>query len=247
MKGITKILIPGALVLLGFAATGCSHDLSDCCTTPLAVNYGPAGAPPSLVACQSYAVLAGCGVASTGSATTIDGDVGCSPTGSVSGLPNGQPTHGGRHENDTHAANAQSGCLGAYNDIVGRPSNGTLTGVDLGGRRFSAGVYTFTSNCTLNGTLTLDAQNNPDAVFVFQVATTLTCATNSVVVLVHGAQAKNVYWQCGSSATLGNNCQMSGTVIAQTNVVCNQGVRLHGRALARNGSVTLNSCAVTRP
>jgi len=227
---------------------GCDHDMEDCTTGPTAVvNYGPAGAPPQLLACDTYAVLAGSGVSCTGTTTAIYGDVGCSPSGGVNGLPSGQPTHGNSHVNDAPASSAQSGCLGAYNDVVARPCNATLSGVDLGGRTFTAGVYCFSTNSTLTGVLTLDGHGNQDAVFVFQVGSSLTCANNSAVVCVNGAQPKNVYWQCGNSATLGTNCAFRGTLIALTNIHCNQGSSIHGRALARNGTVTLDDCSVTLP
>jgi type VI secretion system secreted protein VgrG len=245
---MNRMLISIALGALVLVLGGCDHSLDDCCTNPATlVNFGPAGAPPQLVACESYVVLAGSGVNCTGTTTVVTGDIGCSPNGNVNGLPSGQPTQGNKHERDTNAAQAQSGCTGAYNDLVVRPSNGTLTGVDLGGRTFSAGVYTFTTTCAINGILTLDAHNNPDAVFVFQVGSSLTCASNSAVVLVNGAKAKNVYWQCGNSATIGNNCSFKGTVIAQQNIACQQGSQVHGRVLARNGTVSLDDCSVTKP
>jgi type VI secretion system secreted protein VgrG len=244
MNRISMSVALGALVLV---LGGCDHSLDDCTTSPLAVNYGPAGAPPQLIACDTYAVLAGSGVNCTGTTTVVTGDIGCSPNGNVTGLPPGQPTQGSKHERDVNAQQAQNGCTGAYNDLVVRPSNGTLTGVDLGGRTFSAGCYTFATTCTINGILTLDAQNNPNAVFVFQVGNSLTCANNAIVVLVNGAQAKHVFWQCGNSVTIGNNCSFRGSVIAQQNIACNQGSQVHGRLLARNGTVSLNDCSVTRP
>lgn len=244
MNRIKMSVALGALVLV---LGGCDHSLDDCCTNPAAVNYGPAGAPPQLIACDSYAVLAGSGVNCTGTTTVVTGDIGCSPNGNVNGLPPGQPTQGSKHERDVNAQQAQNGCSGAYDDLVVRPSNGTLTGVDLGGRTFSAGCYTFTTTCTINGTLTLDGQNNPNSVFVFQVGNSLTCASNAIVVLVNGAQAKHVFWQCANSATIGNNCSFRGNVIAQQNIACNQGSQVHGRLLARNGTVSLNDCSVTRP
>jgi len=234
------------LVLLAF--TGCDHDMEDCATAPTAaVNFGPAGAPPQLLACDTYAVLAGSGVNCTGANVVVYGDVGCSPTGNISGMPNGQPTHGNKHVNDAHASSAQSGCKGAYDDAVARPSNGTLTGIDLGGRRFTAGVYLFSTNCTVTGVLTLDGNGNKDAVFIFQVGSSLACANNASIVCVNGAQPRNVYWQVGNSATLGTDCAFSGSLIALTNIHCNRGSRIHGRALARNGTVTLDDCSVTLP
>lgn len=241
-------LAAACLLLLPLVFAGCDHDNDDCCTGLVspAVNYGPAGAPPQLLACDTYAVLAGSGVNCTGT-TTVYGDIGCSPNGNVNGLPAGQPTHGNKHVNDAHSSSAQSGCLGAYNDLVVRSCNGTLSGVDLGGRTFGAGVYCFTNTSAITGVLTLDGHGNQDAVFVFQIASSLTCASNSAVVCINGAQPKNVFWQVGNSATLGNNCAFRGTLIALSNIQCNQGSSIHGRALARNGTVTLDDCSVTLP
>jgi hypothetical protein len=228
-------------VLLG----GCSHDLDDCCTSPLTVTYGPAGPPPALGGAGRFCILAGAGVSCVGSGTTIVGDVGCTG-GSISGLPPGQPTGGSAHNNNGIAAQGQTDCASSFNDLAGRPCNATLSGVDLGGRTFSAGVYCFATTCQLTGTVTLDGHGNSNAVFVFQVGSSLSCANNSAVVLINGAQAKNVFWQVGSSATLGNNCAFRGNLIALTNITMNNGASFTGRALARNGTVSLddNVCAL---
>jgi type VI secretion system secreted protein VgrG len=235
-----------ALLALPVALAGCGHDLDDCVTAPT-ITFGPAGAPPALSTCTTYVVLAGSGVNCTGTSTVVDGDIGCSPSGNVSGLPPGQPTHGSKHENDSHAAQAQNGCTSAYDDVVARPCNATLGGVDLGGRTFTGGIYRFPTTASCNGTLTLDGQGNSNAVFVFQVGSALSCANNSAIVLTGGAQAKNVFWQVGSNATLGNDCAFKGSLIAVGNITCNQGSSVRGRCLARNGTVTLDDCTVELP
>ncbi len=240
------------MVLFAFAAlplalSGCSHDLDDCVGPPSVINYGPAGPAPGLGACGRFAVLGGSAVTNTGMLTTIVGDVGCSPAGAVSGLPVGQPTGGSVHSNDAIAAQGQAALILAYNDLVARPCNVTFSGVDLGGRTLTGGVYCFATSAQLTGTCTLDAQGNSNAVFIFQTGSTLTCATNSAIVLINGAQAKNVFWQIGSSATLGNNCAFRGNLIALTSITMNNGASLTGRALARNGAVTLDDNAVLLP
>jgi ice-binding like protein/Big-like domain-containing protein len=118
---------------------------------------------------------------------------------------------------------------------------------DLGGLTLTAGVYHATSSLGLTGTVTLDAQGDPSAVFIFQVASTLTTASNSSVALINGAQSCNVFWQIGSSATLGTNTVFRGNILALTSITANTATSIDGRALASNGAVTLDTNTVTRP
>jgi len=175
------------------------------------------------------------------------GDIGVSPAGAISGIPAGQPTGGSSHLNDPAAATAQAALTAAYNDLAGRTCNVPLTGTDLGARTLSANVYCFTSSAQLTGTLVLDGQGNSNAVFVFQIATTLTTAANAAVVMAGGAQARNVYWQVGSSATIGTNTAFLGNILALTSITLNTGASMSGRALARNGAVTLDTNALALP
>jgi type VI secretion system secreted protein VgrG len=122
-----------------------------------------------------------------------------------------------------------------------------MTGVDLGGRTFQAGVYFWASSAQLTGTVTLDARNDPNAVFIFQIGSTLTTASNAAVTLINGADAKRVFWQVGSSATLGTATAFKGTIAAQASISLNSAAVLSGRALARVGAVTLISNAVALP
>ena len=153
---------------------------------------------------ESFAVLGGSTVTNTGP-TVIIGDLGVSPGTAVTGFPPGIVTPPGT----IHAAMRSRFRLRVmspprYNDLAGRASNSNLTGQDLGGLTLMPGVYTFSSSAQLTGTLTLDAQGNPDAVFIFQIGSTLTTASNSSVVVINGGRTVcNVYWQVGSSATLG--------------------------------------------
>lgn len=121
-----------------------------------------------------------------------------------------------------------------------------LTGQDLGGLTLVAGVYCFSSSAQLTGTVTLDAQGDPDAVFIFQIGSTLTTASGSNVNLVNGAQACNVVWQVGSSATLGTATTFRGNILALQSITLNTDATVEGRALARNGAVTMDSNTVTR-
>ncbi len=119
-------------------------------------------------------------------------------------------------------------------------STATVAG-DLGGLTLSPGVYTSTSTLGITGTLTLDAGGNPNAQFIFQIASALTTATSSSVVLINSAQASNVFWQMGTSATLGTTSNFAGNLLALSSISLGTGAVLEGRALARNGAVTLLS------
>jgi len=199
---------------------------------------------PSLGSASSFAVLAGSTVTNTGATTTIVGDVGVSPGSAITGMPAGQPT-GTIHAGDAVAAQAQSDLTTAYNALAGLPCNTDLTSQDLGGKTLGPGVYCFSSSAGLTGTLTLDAQGDPNAVFIFQIGSTITTATNAAVVMIGGGRACNVFWQVGSSATLGTGTAFVGNIVALASITLTTGVSLSGRALARNGAVTMDTNAIT--
>ena len=175
--------------------------------TPATVNLGTAG---------SFAVLAGQGVTNTGP-SVVNGDLGTHPNPAVTGFPPGQ-VNGAIHAGDAVAAQAKNDLTTAYNDAAGRPCGTNLSGQDLGGLTLTAGVYCFSSSAQLTGALTLNAQGNPDAVFIFQIGSTLTTASASSVNFINGAQACNVFWQVGSSATLGTNSTFRGNILALTSI-----------------------------
>ncbi|MCW2967264.1 MAG: hypothetical protein JWM71_1036 [Solirubrobacteraceae bacterium] len=184
----------------------------------------------------SYGVLAASTVTNTGP-STINGDLGLSPGTAVTGFPPGT-VNGATHVADAAAAQAQADLTTAYNDAAGRTPASTVAG-DLGGQTLTPGVYKSASSLGLTGTVTLNAQGDAGAVFIVQVGSALTTASGSSVSLINGAQACNVFWQIGSSATFGTNTVFSGSVLALTSISFNDGVTLAGRALARNGAVTL--------
>jgi hypothetical protein len=196
--------------------------------------------PQVLGTAESFAVLAGQAVTNTGP-STINGDVGVSPGTAVTGFPPGLVTGGTIHSADAVALQAQSDATTAYNELAGRACNTTLSGQDLGGLTLTPGVYCFSSSAQLTGTLTLNAQGDPNAVFVFQIGSTLTTASNSTVVLINGGVSCNVYWQVGSSGTLGTNTTFVGSSVALTSITLQTGARVTGHVLALNGSVTLDS------
>ena len=175
--------------------------------------------------------------------TTINGDLGVMPGTAVPGFPPGMVS-GTIHAADAVALQAQSDLTTAYNDAAGRTPPALLS-ADLGGLTLTAGVYRAPGALGLTGALTLDAQGDPNSVFVFQAASTLITASASHVNLINGAQPCNVFWQVGSSATFGTTSAFAGNVMALTSISLNNGVTLQGRALTRNGSVTLINDTIT--
>ena len=194
---------------------------------------------PSLGTAASFGVLGGSAVTNTGP-TTITGDLGVSPGTAVSGFPPGTVT-GTIHSSDAVAQQAQSDVTIAYNGLAGLPCDTDLTGQDLGGLTLASGVYCFSSSAQLTGTLTLDAQGDPTAEFIFQIGSTLTTASNSIVQVINSGESCNVYWQVGSSATIGTATSFTGNILALTSITMTTGANASGRLLARNGAVTLDS------
>jgi hypothetical protein len=195
----------------------------------------------SLGTAGSFRVLAGSTVTNTGS-SVITGNLGVSPGTAITGFPPGIVTGGAIHAGDAVAQTAQADLMTAYNAAAGQTPTLVLTGQDLGGLTLTPGVYFFASSAQLTGTLTLNTQGNPNAVFVFQIGSTLTTASNSAVVFTSSLTDKNVYWQVGSSATLGTTTAFAGNILALTSITLNNGASIGcGSALAINGAVTMNN------
>ena len=230
----------------------------------------PPPPPPSagLGAACTYGILAATTSTNTG-ATTVRGDLGLSPGSSVTGFQDppantyvGSGTHTGGlglvtgtiHLTDppppspTSAAAAQAALTVAYLDLAGRtaPAPAVIAG-DLGGLTLAPGLYKSTSTIGITGALTLDGGGNANAIWIFQIASSLTTLGNSSVVLAGGAQPHNIFWQVGSSATLGTNSTFSGSILALSDITLTTGATLNGRALARNGAVTLDTNMVNVP
>jgi Ice-binding-like/PEP-CTERM motif len=189
---------------------------------------------------DSFAVLGGSAVTNTGP-TVIQGDLGVSPGSAITGFPPGI-VNGTTHSADAIAGQAHNDLITAYNFAAGELLPTDLTGQDLGGLTLTPGVYFFSSSAQLTGTLTLDGLGDPNAIFVFQIGSTLTTASSSSVGFINGGQGDNVFWQVGSSATLGTATEFAGNILALTSITLTTGTNIEdGRALAINGAVTLDT------
>jgi len=205
----------------------------------LSVSAYATGINVNLGTAEAFAVLAGSTVTNTGF-TNVYGNLGVWPGSAVTGFPPGIVT-GTIHANDAVALQAQSDLTAAYIFAAGQGCEIDLTGQDLGGLTLNPGVYCFGSSAQLTGTVTLNGQGDPNAVFVFQIGSTLTTASSSSVVFINGGQGDSVFWQVGSSATLGTTTEFAGNILAFTSITLNTDANIHcGRALARNGAVTMD-------
>jgi hypothetical protein len=200
----------------------------------------PLAAQIPLGTAANFGVLGGSAVTNTG-ASTVNGNLGVSPGSSITGFPPGIVVGGTINAADSIAANAQNDLTIAYNAAAALPCTTDLTGQDLGGLTLTPGVYCFAASAALTGTLTLDAQGDPSAQFVFKTGSTLTTASGSSVVLINGGTTCNVFWQIGSSATLGTGSTIIGNILALTSITATTGANASGRLLARNGAVTLDT------
>lgn len=215
---------------------------------------GPEGA--GMVSCegcvdlgtaQTYGILAGSMITNTGP-TVINGDLGLSPGSSVTGFPPGV-VNGTQHIADAEAAQAQTDLVTAYDFAAGQTNPAPIiVAGNIGGQTLTPGIYKSTSSLAISsGDLTLAAQGDPDACWIFQIATTLDTASGRKIILTGGAQAKNVFWQVGSSATLGTNSLFKGTIMALTSITATTGAVVDGRLLARNGATTLDTNTINSP
>ena len=209
-------------------------------------TIGGGQAPVALGSAANFAVLAGSTVTNTG-ATTVTGDLGVSPGTAVTGFPPGT-VNGTTHAGDPAAAQAQLDLTTAYNDAAGRSVGAVTVAGNLGGQTLTPGLYKSTSSLEISsGDLTLDAQGDANAVFIFQMASTLTTTAGRQVILSGGAKAANVFWQVGSSATLGTTSVFAGNILAAQSITLNTGATLDGRALARIAAVALDTNTITEP
>ncbi len=243
-KGVDKMtsLVSRAKLLLSSgAAIGLAIGMLSAGQTVNAA--GPASV--GLGTATSFAILAGTPAVTNTGPTTITGDLGISPAAAATGFPPGI-VNGTIHAADTVALQAKSDLVTAYNDAAGRTPVTAVAGDTLGGKTLVGGVYGGGA-LDLTGTLTLDGQNDPSSVWVFQAASSLITASSSSVRLINGASSCNVFWQVASSATLGSGSTFVGSILALTSITMASGVNVDGRALARNGDVTLINDTISRP
>jgi ice-binding like protein len=230
---------------LAVALAGCSKDTTSTSTsTQTAVN---------LASASTFAVMATSSITSTG-ATQINGDVGLNP-GTSQGIPPAQ-INGTPHVKDAAVIQAQADLLAAYNDVVSRSTGAQTLAGNLGGLRFTPGLYVNSSSVLISGAgpnnnVTLDAQGNANAVFIFKMSSTLTTAPGAQVILAGGALAKNVYWQVGSSASLDTTTMFQGNILAAVSVTVNTNSVVTGRIFSGAGggaaSVTIDASNVSVP
>lgn len=218
--------------------------------TTSAVCSPPPPIGPPLASLCSVGILGATPVVSNTGITSVTGDVDIFPAASITGFPPGTLT-GAKHTADGVAQTAQSDLTVAYNNAAGAPGGAALT-ADIGGQTLAPGVYKATTTLGITGDLTLNGSSN--GVWIFQVGSALTTAAgttggipNSRVILTGGAQAKNVFWQIGSSATLGTQSIFVGNIMAQASITLGTNATLNGRALARTGAVTLDNNPVNVP
>jgi Ice-binding-like/Bacterial Ig-like domain len=217
-------------------------------TTAVAPCAGPAG-PVALGTACSFGILAATPAVTSVGPTVVTGDIGIFPAASIVGFPPGTLT-GTKHAGDAVAQTAQGDLTTAYNAAAGA-AGGAVLPADIGGQTLPAGVYRTTSaqpSLGITGNLTLDGGGDPNAVWIFQVQSTLiTAAGNSHIILINSANSHNVFWQVGSSATLGTNTIFQGTIMALASITGTTGATLNGRALARTGAITFDSNPVNVP
>jgi hypothetical protein len=237
-KLLTTLAIASVVLIIG-----CKKDDTTPTTNPSNPIVIPlqttAQATVSLAGSSNLAILAGAAISNTG-ATIITGDLGLSPGSSVGGFPPGI-LNGTKHINDNIAVQAKLDLTAAYNDAAGRTCTDivTLSG-NIGGLTLTPGLYKSTSSLAVSsGDLTFDAKGNANAVFIIQIASTLTTTSGRKVILSGGALASNIFWQVGSSATFGTTSVFKGTVMVMQSITFNTGATLDGRGLARTGAVTM--------
>jgi hypothetical protein len=210
----------------------------------LALGVIPAAAqaaPVNLATASPFAVLGGAEVTNTGP-SVLKGALGVSPGTSLTGFALPATVLGATHDNDAVASQAQADLTTAFGVAGGQavPPGNELTGLDLGGLTLTPGAYNYSSSAQLTGQLTLDAQGDPNAQFVFIVGSTLTTASASSVTLINGASPCNVFWRIGSSATFGTSTQFQGNVLAHEDISVNNAVHVEGRLLAGRAITLIN-------
>jgi Ice-binding-like len=211
----------------------------------LATSWSAAASVIPLGAAENVAILGGSTVTNTGP-TTVTGNVALSPGVSVTGFPPGTIVGGSIHIGDALATQAHADAATAYTLLAGETLTTDLSGQNLGGLTLTPGVYHFDTSAQLTGTLALDTGGDPNAAFHFQIGTTLTTAVASAITLLNGSSV-NIFWQVGTSATLGVDSVFYGNILADQSITINSGATVNGRAMAINGAVTMDTNIITAP
>jgi hypothetical protein len=246
---ICALAVAGFIVAIVSGRTGALANLAPTGRSEIASVYG------DFVVANNFAVLAGSTITNTGN-SVITGDLGLSPGTAITGFfgtveADGPGTVSGSvHQADPAAATAEAALSGAYTNVAGEPcpTGHNLSGQDLGGMTLTPGVYCFSSSAGLTGTLSLNAGGDANAVFIFQIGSTLTTASGSSVVFTNGVGSScNVFWQVGTSATLGSAGHFKGNIFASASISTADGSAVDGRLLASSGAVTLINTSVNAP
>ncbi len=253
-SGTTAVLIPLADLEINTTYTATINtQVKDLAANTMAANYvwnfttgQNQHEPVVLRTTSTYAILAGSTVTSTGP-TIITGDVGLSPGSAMTGFPPGT-INGTQHINDAESAQAKLDLTTAYNEAADRSLAPVTISGNLGGLTLAPGLYKSGSSAAISsGDLTLDAQGDANAVFIFQIASGFTVTSGRQVILSGGALADNVFWQVGTSATFGTNSVFKGNLLVDQSISFETGATLIGRALTRIGAVTMDSNTITKP
>jgi hypothetical protein len=231
LKQAFPLLVLSAFMALAFGSTAVA---------------GTAAVAPDLGSAATFVALAGSTLTNTGSGIFV-GNVGVFPGTEVTGFPPGTVQYGSIYMGGSVPELAQVDALTAYNELAGQVCNVHLTGQDLGGMVLTPGVYCFDTSAQLTGDLVLDGLDDPDAVWVFQIGSTLTTASASTVETINSGRALHVFWQVGSSATLGTGTQFEGNILADASVTLDTGARLIGRAIALHGAVAIDTNGTELP
>jgi Ice-binding-like len=225
-----------------------AHTFTDAAPDARKEGGSEGGVVPALAlgTAKTFALLASSTITNTGVTTEVTGDVGISPGTALVNLPPGQVS-GTIHLDDAVATQAAADMAVAYDDLVTRPCTHVLSGVDLGGMTLAPGVYCFGVSAAQSASdLTLDAQGDPNASWVFQIGSTLTIASNAATKMINGGSACNVYWQVGSSATINTGARLEGTLLAKVSITLLTGASVSpGRVLTETAAVTLDSNAIS--
>ena len=235
-------LSPSSLASRTMPQSLAQQKAKSCVANTNATNVQFPGVP--LASDATFAVLGGSTVTNAGP-TVVNGNLGVYPGTSITGFGPGV-VNGTIHAGDAIAAQAHSDLTVAYNNAMGR-KNALDVSPEIGGTVMTPGLYKPTSSLGISGNVTLDGKGNPNAVFIFQIPSTLTTTANSSVTLINGTRACNVFWAVGSSATLQTASMFSGVLFAFASVSLGTGTQVQGRLLARSGAITLLSNLITEP